>query len=138
MQVQHLTGYQSRQGNPTNLCLLAILNLLSSSNWSRPLGNHFPSIEFDQHGRVSLQIFHLNSEAEVVEKQELDFKVIQLGKGKAADLSGTSVSIVLEPWGHAEELPTEDASITNVPWHISSWCRTRPRRICSHMSHRQL
>ena len=50
------------------------------------LGDDFARVEFDEHRAVSLDLFDRHTKPEVVQKQELQFQVVKLGKWQSADL----------------------------------------------------
>lgn len=58
------------------------------------LRDNFPCIKLNQHGGIGLQVFHRNSQAKVVEQQELKFEVVQFSQGETANLK-TTLALVL-------------------------------------------
>jgi len=50
------------------------------------LGQDLAGVELDEHSRVDLEILNGHGKAEVVEQEELQLEVVELGEGKAADL----------------------------------------------------
>lgn len=52
--------------------------ILLSCAGRRSLRYDLPGVELDQHGRVSLQIFHRNGQPEVVEHEKLELQMVQL------------------------------------------------------------
>ena len=50
------------------------------------LGDDLASVEFDEHRAVSFDLFHRHTKPEVVQKQELQFQVVELGEWQSADL----------------------------------------------------
>jgi hypothetical protein len=54
------------------------------------LCHDFTRIKLDQHSCIRFEVLHRDSEAEVIEYEELDFEVVQFGKGKATDLGAVS------------------------------------------------
>lgn len=85
-------------------------------------GYDLPGVEFDKHSCVRLKIFHRYEKPEVVEEEELHLQVVEFGKWKSTNLCPLAFCPIIEP------------NQRDVPWHISSSCRTRPRRICSRTS----
>ena len=72
------------------LCLGLLLLLLL-------LTDDLAGVVFHQHGAVGLQLFYGDGEAEVVQKEELEFQVIELDEGEAANLrSGRLVDVRLK------------------------------------------
>ncbi len=57
---------------------MALLGLL--------LVDDLAGVEFDKHGAVGVKLLDGDSEAEVVEEEELEFEVVQLDEGEASDL----------------------------------------------------
>lgn len=51
------------------------------------LRNHFAGVELNQHGAVGFDFFDRHRKAEVVQEEELQLKVVELGKRQAADLN---------------------------------------------------
>ena len=51
-----------------------------------PLGDNFPRVELHQHRGVCLEIFDGNSEAEIIEKEELELEVVQFGERETTNL----------------------------------------------------
>lgn len=58
---------------------------------SDPRRHHLAGVKLDQHGGVRLQLFHRNGESEVVEHEELQLQVVQLGQRESTNLFQTSV-----------------------------------------------
>jgi hypothetical protein len=50
------------------------------------LRDDFTGVELNQHGSVGFDLLDGDRQPEVVQEQELEFKVIQLGERKAANL----------------------------------------------------
>jgi hypothetical protein len=42
------------------------------------LRDDFSGVELDEHGAVGFELFHGNGEPEIVEKEELEFEVVEL------------------------------------------------------------
>lgn len=64
------------------MCLLCLL-----------LSDDLASVELDEHGAVSFDLFNGHGKAEVVQKQELKFEVVELWKRKATDLCAMLVEV---------------------------------------------
>ena len=58
------------------------------------LGDDLASIKFDEHRAVSFDLFDRHTEPEVVQKQELQFQVVEFGEWQSADLVRTLVKII--------------------------------------------
>ena len=50
------------------------------------LGDDLAGVEFDEHRAVSFDLFDRHTKPEVVQKQELQFQVVELGEWQSADL----------------------------------------------------
>ena len=56
------------------------------------LGDDLASVKFDEHRAVRFDFFDRYTKPEVVQKQELQFQVIKLGKWQPADLDRVLVN----------------------------------------------
>ena len=58
------------------------------------LGDDLASVEFDEHRAVSFDLFDRHTKPEVVQKQELQFQVVELGEWQSADLDRALVKLI--------------------------------------------
>lgn len=65
---------------------LLLLRLLQSGRASPLLRDDLARVELHQHGPVSLDLLDGDRQAEIVQQEELQLEVVQLGEGQAADL----------------------------------------------------
>ncbi len=51
------------------------------------MGDDISCVELDKHGGIRFEVFDRDSKPEVVEDEELELEMIQLGKGQTSDLA---------------------------------------------------
>jgi hypothetical protein len=75
--VKDLCGERvSRTSRHYHLHILRVRHINRHSALS--LRDDFSGVELDEHGAVGFELFHGNGEPEIVEKEELEFEVVEL------------------------------------------------------------
>lgn len=78
------------------------------------MAEYFRRVKLDEHGPVGLKLFDGYAEAEIVEEEELEFEVVELAEGEAADLyeSGLASGIFhvfgFQGWGVFGDIPSRN------------------------------